>query len=260
MAANPGRREKFLMNILISLSLCLLFSTSEKHLLIVRELYEEGRFQEARQKLKEIAPSSAPIDEILLYKGLLEQDAHKSVTHFQFIIKDYPQSKHRLRALFLISQYHFLNKSYKKAISAFKKIVTSDSEAPYSGQICIWIALSYEALNDTTRSIVWYTKVNSADSISYSSAQKALSNLKKLKSIYSIQIGSFQNKESASTLIEMYSTKGYRTWLATTKQEGIKYYKVLIGEFDNKEKATGFSKLFKQKEDIQFWIVKIRKL
>ncbi|TET17382.1 MAG: tetratricopeptide repeat protein [Candidatus Cloacimonadota bacterium] len=248
------------MNILISLSLCLLFSASEKQLDILRELYEEGRFREAQQKLKEIAPSSSHAAEILLYKGLLAQDARKSITHFQSIIKDYPQSKHRIRALFLLSQYHFLKKSYKKAIAAFKQIVKSETETPYSGQTCIWIALSYEALNDTTRSMAWYMKVNSADSISYTIAHKALSNLKELKSIYSIQIGSFQNKESASSLTETYSDKGYRTWLAITKQKGIKYYKVLIGEFDNKEKARGFSKLFKQKEDIQFWIVKIRKL
>lgn len=250
------------MNMLLSLTLLLFFNASQNPALKeVKELYNEGKFKEARAKIKKINTTDKNGVEILFYKALLAGDAEESVGFFKKILNKYPQSDYSDCALYGVSQYEFLQGSYKDAILTLKSITTSFPESKYYGSSCLWLASSYEALNDTVNAVNWYKKVSNSDTFTSHIAKEALSGLaKKKRSIYSIQIGFFQNRKSAENLIGSFKEKGYDTWLATTQQEGTKYYRILIGEFESKEKAEGFSKLFSEQEKIPFWIVKIKKL
>ncbi len=227
----------------------------------VGELYQEGRFTEARLHLEKITPTKANAPDLLLYKGLLENDGTKAVAYLEKLLAEYPKSSHRYKARFSIAQQQFLEQSYKDALGSLRIIIKAGPESAHYAIACLWIARCYEALNDTTKAITWYERVDSeSDSLSFNRAQESLSMLKRAKSIFSIQIGSFQSKESAHDLAALYAEKGYETWLATTQKENTKYYKVLIGEFDSREMAEGFLELFSQKEDITYWIVKVRRL
>jgi tetratricopeptide (TPR) repeat protein len=226
----------------------------------VEELYREGRFPEAQAKLVTIAPTKENVVELLLYKGLLENDAEKSIASLRKILNDYPQSKYQCQVLYTIALHEFLKESYKKAISCLEEITRSKERSEYYDISCLWIARCHDALHDTTKALHWYGKVEEGDSASYAVAQEALKALAKENSIYSIQIGSFQNRESAQNLAASYAEKGYETWLATTQKDGVKYYKVLIGEFDSKDMAKGFLELFTEKENATFWIIKIKRL
>ena len=249
------------MMIIATISLFLaLTATSPNDITTVRELYQEGRFSEAQTKLKKITPTKINVSDLLLYKGLLEINAEKAIGYLRKLISDYPKSEHQHQARFVIAQHQFLQESYKHAISSFKHIIDAGKESGYHATSCLWVARCYEALYDTTKAISWCEKVEESDSISYSIAIETLTTLKRAKSIYSIQIGSFQSKESAHELAAAYAEKGFETWLATTKKDGVKYYKVLIGEFDSREMAKGFLELFGEKENITFWIVKVRRL
>ncbi|MCK4234081.1 SPOR domain-containing protein [candidate division WOR-3 bacterium] len=249
------------MNIFLSFTILFIISSSGiKDIEQVKELYNEGRFNDARIKLEKITPNHKIDDEVLLYKGLLEEDAEKSLSFYKKIIFDYPKSVFCIDAIYYISQYEFLKGSYEKVITSLRKITSFFPESKYYGLSCFWTASSYEAVGNTTQAILWYKKIEKKDSTVFFLANKALARLSQVKSIYCIQIGSFKNKESAKDLVFSFNKKGYETWLAATRKNGIKYYKVLIGEFDSKEKAKGFSKLFSEKEKIPFWIVKIKKL
>lgn len=249
------------MMIIATISLCLaLTATPPNDITTVRELYQEGRFSEAQAKLKKIAPTKTNVADLLLYKGLLEINAEKAIGYLKKIISDYPKSEYQHQARFAIAQHQFLQESYKNAISSFEHIIDAGRESGYHATSCLWVARCYEALYDTMKAISWYEKVEESDSISYSIAIETLTTLTRAKSIYSIQIGSFQSKESAHELAATYAEKGYETWLATTKKDGVKYYKVLIGEFDSREMAKGFLELFTEKENVTFWIVKVRRL
>jgi tetratricopeptide (TPR) repeat protein len=250
------------MMILPTISLFLALSTAPlQSIAIVKELYHEGRFAEARAKLNEITPSQTNSVDLLLYKGLLETDAGKAITYLKKLISDYPETEYQHEARFAIAQHQFLQESYKDATSSLRPIIEAGKESGYHSLSCLWMARCYEARYDTMNAIAWYERIDAqSDSISYSIAIDALKTLKRAKSIYSIQIGSFQSKESAHELAALYAEKGYETWLATTHKEGVKYYKVLIGEFDSREMAEGFLELFTEKESVTHWIVKVRRL
>jgi tetratricopeptide (TPR) repeat protein len=246
------------MNFLISLILLITFNAgTNPDIVKVKALYEEGRFEEAIVKLNTLTVTQKTGDEILLYRGLLEDDAEKSVSYFEEIIDKYPQSIHSDHALFYICQYNFLRGSYHYIISSFKNVIESFSESKYFGPSCFCLASCYEAINDTNMAVKWYRKIH-YDDVLFNMAIQSIGEL--TISIYSIQIGSFQNIESAKQLLSSFTKKGYDAWLATTQEEGKKHYKILVGQFNSREKAKGFSNLFSEEEEIPFWIVKIKKI
>ena len=72
------------MTILVGLSLALsLIATPQDNIDIVKELYKEGRFSEAHAKLMTIPATKGNADVLLLYRGLLENEAEKSIKYFQ---------------------------------------------------------------------------------------------------------------------------------------------------------------------------------
>jgi tetratricopeptide (TPR) repeat protein len=238
-----------------------LVASPSQDIVTLEQLYQEGRFFEARSLLSKITPTKANAPDLLLYMGLLEANAEKSIAYFEKLIAEYPKSPNRFRARFTIAQHQFLKESYEAAISSLQHIIKAKEDSGFHALSCFWTARCYEALHDTSRAISWYEKVDEqSDSLSFSLAMDALKILKRAKSIFSIQIGSFKSKESARELAESFAEKGYETWLATTQKDGEKYYKVLIGEFDSREMAEGFLELFSEKETITYWIVKVRKL
>lgn len=227
----------------------------------VKELYQEGRFFEAKIKLKKVTPTKSNAADVLLYRALLESDAEKSKAYLEKLLSDYPKSENRYQAHLCIAQHHYINESYKDALSSLKHITDDEKATALHSISYLWAARCYEALFDTAKAIACYERIDEeSDSTSYDLAMDALKSLRKTKSIFSIQIGSFQNRESAHELAAQYAEKGYETWLATTHKDGSKYYKVLIGEFDSREMAEGFLELFTEKESISHWIVKVRRL
>lgn len=236
-------------------------ATPNQDITTVKELYREGRFAEARAKLNEITPTKSLAADLLLYHGLLELDAKKARAYLEKLIADHPESRQQYRARFIIAQLQFIEESYKETLASLRYILKAGIETGYHSPSCFWMGRCYEALSDTAKAISWYERVDEAsDPASWPLAAEALKHLKKARSIYSVQIGSFKSKESAHELAATYAEKGYETWLATTQKEDTKYYKVLIGEFDSREMAEGFLELFAEKESITYWIVKVRRL
>ncbi len=247
------------MNILPIMLLALITAQNNNTMANINNLYEEGRFKEAKSKLLEILTDETT-EQSLLLQGLLESDGQKSQLLLTQFVNAFPQSNYLPRALFFIAQYQFLKGKYEKAIQTFKKIRRTASETQYSEKACLWIALCYLALRDKNNAILWHKKIEDKE-LQASNLAKSILVLENKKSrTYSIQTGSFTTKGTALQLLGSLKKKGYDTWLATTKKDGIKFYRVLIGQFDSRQKATGFSKLFSEKENLPFWIVSLKKL
>ena len=248
-----------MMNILSLLLLTLMTTPKNYSFTDIKNLYDEGHFKEAREKLDKAAIQN-PEDEELFLRALLASDGLKSYSLFESLINSYPKSKHLHTSLFSISQYQFLNGNYKDAIQTLEKMRKNTPESEDSLQASLWIALSYIAMGDKKKAVLWYEKLGDSKLSTSPLAEPFLNHRNGKTKIYSIQVGSFTKKPTAIELVHSFKNKGYDTWLATTMKQGIKYYRVLVGEFDSKEKAIGFSRLFAEKEGIPFWIIGIKKL
>jgi tetratricopeptide (TPR) repeat protein len=246
------------MNTIILFSALLILKPS--HINDVKRLYEEGRFKDAKKELNNIEEKSKNSDDFLFYSALLEEDGEKSFSYLQELTRKYPESKHYDHAQYSIGLFYFLKEEYSKSVTKLIKIAKSKKESAYKILSFLWIASSYEALNDTTNALIWYKKIPKNSSQVFHTAQLALKRLAGRRSIYAIQIGSFENSQRAKNFTATFIKKGYDAWLATTQKDGKKYFRVLIGNFTTKEKAKGFSTLFSEKEKIPYWIIKVKKL
>ena len=250
------------MILTILFSLTLLLNSNAIKIKDIENMYNGGKFSDALLKLQNLKTDSSNVtDTLLFYRAILEQDGEKSTKLFKELLLKFPESPYCAYALLSTAQYDFLKGSYKNALINLRRILISYPQSKYANSCRLWLGFTYEALGETTKAKQWYTKVSKNDAFIFDAAKTALAELTdRAKSIFSIQIGYFKNKESSRNLYNTFTKKGYKTWIATTIQNDVKYYRVLIGTFQTKEEAKGFANLFGQKEKTPFWIVKVKKL
>lgn len=69
--------------------------------------------------------------------------------------------------------------------------------------------------------------------------------------VFSIQLGSFQNKSAAVAFIETLKSRGYSPYImAVPHQDGMTLYRVRIGRFENREDAFELAQKIEQEENI----------
>lgn len=75
------------------------------------------------------------------------------------------------------------------------------------------------------------------------------------KTIYSVQLGAFKNKDNAVPLIKRYKEKGYEVFIhkGTAKDKGI-LYRVLIGKFEDRKESSKMANRIRAKEKIDVTI------
>ncbi|NIP29905.1 MAG: hypothetical protein GTO02_06575 [Candidatus Dadabacteria bacterium] len=67
---------------------------------------------------------------------------------------------------------------------------------------------------------------------------------------YTIQIGSFKDKNSAQKALNLYQAKGYPAFIKEYNPEDkVTWYRLRIGTFNDKTKAKKYSEVLKNKED-----------
>jgi len=76
------------------------------------------------------------------------------------------------------------------------------------------------------------------------------------KNIYTIQVGAFQSRNYAKTLIEKLERKGYNSFIAMARIGKKMWYKVQVDQFKSKSKAILYAKKLRKKENLQYFITK----
>ena len=76
------------------------------------------------------------------------------------------------------------------------------------------------------------------------------------KNIYTIQVGAFQSRNHAKSLIEKLKRKGYNSFIAIARIGKKMWYKVQIDHFQDKKKAVLYAKKLRKKEKLLYFIAK----
>jgi len=75
------------------------------------------------------------------------------------------------------------------------------------------------------------------------------------KTVFTVQVGSFEDASYAEALKKELNKKGYKVYITTLKLKGNeKLYKVCIGRFSSREKADLLSAKIKNKEGLQTFV------
>jgi DNA-binding response OmpR family regulator len=76
------------------------------------------------------------------------------------------------------------------------------------------------------------------------------------KTGYSVQVGVYENEKNAVLFVDKLKKKGYNVFvIKELRADNISVHKVLVGKFKNKNEALKLSKVIRQKEGIQSFVI-----
>ncbi|MBI4389525.1 MAG: SPOR domain-containing protein, partial [Nitrospinae bacterium] len=73
---------------------------------------------------------------------------------------------------------------------------------------------------------------------------------------YTIQVGAYQTKAFAESMINSLAMKGYNAFMTMLHNNGGDYYKVQVERFDDKERAQMFSKELEIREKLNTFVIR----
>ncbi|MBI4384220.1 MAG: DUF799 family lipoprotein [Nitrospinae bacterium] len=73
---------------------------------------------------------------------------------------------------------------------------------------------------------------------------------------YTIQVGAYQTKALAESMINSLAMKGYNAFMTLLHNNGGDYYKVQVERFDDKERAQMFSKELEMREKLDTFVIR----
>lgn len=76
---------------------------------------------------------------------------------------------------------------------------------------------------------------------------------KTLRTVFTVQVGAFENASYAQSLKTLLDKKGYNAYIIPTKKKG-KLYKVCLGKLSDRKKAKALSEKIKQTEGLQAFV------
>jgi hypothetical protein len=120
-----------------------------------RDLYDRGRYDEARSMLDALIAARAITAEILYYRGLVEPNAELALErYFGEVPRRFPSSEWADRARFKIGEYRYASGYYITARDRFGEVAWRQGDTPLGQAARYWRAMTWtydEAQSDSLR-------------------------------------------------------------------------------------------------------------
>lgn len=225
-----------------------------------QELYMEGKFGEALDAVDLFIseyPESSLLPNALYLAGRLSSELAVALDNFSRIIVKYPRSSVADNALFMIAQYHYAAGSYDKAIIRFKFIADNYKKSDVGDAVHWWVIRAYNALGDLSLARVWAEKLL----LRYPTSKYAKLVGARQPDIkppephhFTIQIGSFLKKETATVLKESLVKRGHDAFVTRNEIAGKVLFRVRVGRFSSREEAAEYAEALKKGEGFNGWV------
>ena len=119
-----------------------------------RDLYERGRYDEARRMLDTLIRQGHSSAEVLYYRGLVEPEAIKAIEdYFDRIIRRYPATEYADRARFKIAQYRYDSGLYMAARRIFGEVAWKQGDSPLGQAARYWRGMTWLHSDDEPDSL-----------------------------------------------------------------------------------------------------------
>lgn len=220
----------------------------------IRSFYINGNSQKLLAVIDSLEAKKASVsDTLLFYSAEVSVSVEKAVGFYNRIITQHPQSAFYNMSLYRMAGYGIVTEDTSKAVPLLKKIILSKdpvtAPAAYASLISV-----YERAGDIEQS----SKLT-ADLISeypkseylklFSSGENT--HATPIESFFTIQIGSFSQKENADKLFSQMNKKKYDVFIDF--KDGM--YKVRIGRYKTRDEASRFQQIFQKSEGIASWVI-----
>ncbi|MCM8783303.1 MAG: tetratricopeptide repeat protein [Candidatus Omnitrophica bacterium] len=161
--------------------------------------------------------------------------------NFNFLLEKYAQSEWRDYAKLALGDSFFIEHDFTKAAEFYQNFIEKNKKSPL-------LSLAYFKLAETKRKQgLWeeakklYEKIKSVfpHSLEAKLSRDIISNN---EFFFTLQVGSFLNKENANKLVEELNAQDFPAYLSGIAKSGQVYYRVRVGKFLNRSECENTRK------------------
>lgn len=211
------------------------------------------------------------------FHAMLEDDGETANKFFQEVAARFRGTIYAERALFRLGQYHFAEGTYNRARQYFTSLLEQyprsrlASEASYyAAKSLLIIGTLPQAREELSRCLekypgTWIAKFAAEDLEKLQTPVREGKDKKlteaapapqKIQGLYTVEVGSFDNRQKAISQQAIFSKAGYPTAIKEEPKGRKTIYKVLVGDFADRDRARNFSDEMQRKFKVKCHVLK----
>ena len=213
------------------------------------KLFNSSQFERARDIFVQVAKDkdNPRIAEAYYYLGRLSISPDSSLYYFNKVKTDHPQSRYADIAYLEIAKSNISMKHYQNAIITLTELLRKYPDTNLHDEIMFWLGVSYMSSGKEEEGISILKDLRKTYPKSLWS-ERALTIIpsedtpNKTEEYYTVQVGSYRNKNNADNYANEIRTKGYDVQIVEAVVKSNTYYRVWVGKFSTMAQAKTFSK------------------
>ncbi|MDH4210832.1 MAG: SPOR domain-containing protein [candidate division WOR-3 bacterium] len=204
-------------------------------------LFNSFQFSRAKEIFYELKKDEnhPRIGEVYYYLGRLSVNPDSAAQYYYSVINEYAQSRYADIAYLEIAKINIARKNFATAIANLDELLKRYPETEYRDEIMFWQGVSYISVGNTERgeSLLASLQSNFPKSVWSERAANITQKKESIQEYYTVQLGSYRNKENAESYAASLREKGIDVKIVEALVKGHIYYRVWSGQFASLEKA-----------------------
>ena len=220
---------------------CLLFGQDIDEAIRLFNSFQFSRAKEIFYELKD-DKDHARIGEVYYYIGRLSVNPDSATYYYYEVINNFPRSRYADISYLEIAKINVARKNFRTAIANLDALTKRYPETEYRDEVMFWQGVSYISVDDNEQGEAILKELQKSYPKSVWSERAA--NITQTKDLsqeyYTIQLGSYRNKENAESYAATLRDKGLDVRVVEALVKGQIYYRVWTGQFLTLEQAKEY--------------------
>ncbi|MCX7994796.1 MAG: SPOR domain-containing protein [candidate division WOR-3 bacterium] len=206
-------------------------------------MFNAGQYEKAKEMFKELTRdiSNPRIAEVYYYLAKLTTYPDSTIIFYKKIIDNHPNSRYADIAYLETAKTFIGIEDFKNALHYLNELNKNFPDTELKDEILFWTGIAYietgnknggyQALQELIKKYPRSIWANRAKNLLPSELPQPQ------KEYYTVQVGSFRNKENAVKRVEELKQKGFEARIVEAVVMDKTHYRVWVGEFETMEKA-----------------------
>ena len=227
-------------------------------------LIEEGNFKGVRENLSELISKYPKDSGVLFLKALLTEDGKLAIKQYEYIYKNYPESKYAPLSAMKIGEYFYARGLYTQSANLLKNIPAQYPRFKDMQRLTDLMINSFNAIGEADSARYYGLIIKSmfpsidANIGGNSNKLSQVFDFKKhSKNLgpYVVQVGAFSSKENARRLKLQVSQLGHDVSINNVESNGKTFFAVRVNRYKTKRKAEEIGKSIKSKLGVSYRVL-----
>ncbi|MGB9720954.1 MAG: SPOR domain-containing protein [bacterium] len=205
------------------------------------KLFNAFQFEKARTIFEELVKdtNNPRIAEVYYYLARLTVNPDSSIGFYQRIINNYPQSRYADIAYLEIAKIAIAREDYKGALVTLNELNRNYPNSDLKEEILFWTGIANIETGNKDKGYKTLQELMNTfpKSVWASRAKNLIPSSPPAKEYYTIQVGSFKNRDNAEKKLEELKAKGHDGKIVEATVMDKLYFRVWVGEFETMEQA-----------------------